>query len=443
MKSTRNLLGGLLSLVVVGVILVLLVLIFRGQGGQPQVAQQPYPVATATAPALPLPTTPTPGAYPAPQTPTRIPPTTPTALPLPTETPEPTATAVVIPPTPFIPPTPLPKSFRQVIFAVQPPAQPFSLWKLDHDVATGLVAESQLIAPDLGDYGLWKVFNLSVSPHQRYVAINARTWEGGGSIVWIINIDGSRVAQVGIPEHEFETVFLDWLPGTDQVLLSAGLGYLTAITTIEGNVRRTLPLHMIADGAVSPDGRRIVVSGTEENAFWLMNVDGSGIEKIPVPDKARGGAAPDDIAWSPDGKQTSYVDHLANEMQQICVVDADGKNPKCLSSSDAHNISPAWSPDGMSLVYVREESRGIVRREPNTWTSSIWVVDVASDTSRELVKSAGRSHWAPTWLPDGSAILFISNRGGADDVWIINADGTRLQQLTFHGHVTGGLAMMR
>lgn len=69
MKRTWNLLGGLLSLAVVGVVLVLLVLIFRAQGGQPQVAQQPYPVATATRPALLQPAALTPGPYPPPHTP--------------------------------------------------------------------------------------------------------------------------------------------------------------------------------------------------------------------------------------------------------------------------------------------------------------------------------------------------------------------------------------
>jgi Tol biopolymer transport system component len=310
-------------------------------------------------------------------------------------------------------------------------------------VATGLVTESQLIAPDLGNYGLWRVFSLSVSPDQRYIAINTRTWEGSGFILWIISTDGHRATQVGIPEHEFETVFLDWIPGVDGMLLRSGLGHAVGTARIEDDSFRALPLHMIADGAVSPDGQRVAISTIEEKAFWFMNVNGTGIEKVSIPDKAPGGAAPNDITWSPDGKWIAYVDHFASEMQQIRVITVDGKNPKHLSSSDAHNVSPVWSPDGMTLAYVREESKGIIRDEPNTWTSSIWLVDVASGTSRELVQSEGKSHWAPTWLPDGSAILFISNRGGADDIWIINADGTGLQQLTFHGYVTGGLAVIR
>lgn len=32
--------------------------------------------------------------------------------------------------------------------------------------------------------------------------------------------------------------------------------------------------------------------------------------------------------------------------------------------------------------------------------------------------------------PDGSKIVFMSNRSGNVDLWIINADGTGLHQLT-------------
>jgi dipeptidyl aminopeptidase/acylaminoacyl peptidase len=39
----------------------------------------------------------------------------------------------------------------------------------------------------------------------------------------------------------------------------------------------------------------------------------------------------------------------------------------------------------------------------------------------------------PRWAPDGKRIAFYSNRGGTWNIWMINADGGGLRQLTFTG----------
>jgi len=37
---------------------------------------------------------------------------------------------------------------------------------------------------------------------------------------------------------------------------------------------------------------------------------------------------------------------------------------------------------------------------------------------------------SPAWSPDGSKIAFFSDRDGDEEIYIINADGSGLQQLT-------------
>jgi Tol biopolymer transport system component len=39
-------------------------------------------------------------------------------------------------------------------------------------------------------------------------------------------------------------------------------------------------------------------------------------------------------------------------------------------------------------------------------------------------------HLTPTWSPDGSRIVFVSNRSGSYKLWLMNRDGTGLGQLT-------------
>jgi len=46
------------------------------------------------------------------------------------------------------------------------------------------------------------------------------------------------------------------------------------------------------------------------------------------------------------------------------------------------------------------------------------------------------------WLPDGSGLVFLSNREGDRNVWFIRPDGSGLQQLTRQGGVVGELALL-
>jgi TolB protein len=125
-------------------------------------------------------------------------------------------------------------------------------------------------------------------------------------------------------------------------------------------------------------------------------------------------------------------------MKQIRVMDLEGRDLSYLSSRDAQNLSPVWSPDGDALVYIHGESEQLFDWEsgdPSTWGSSLWIAQVETGQYSELVTSEGRACWSPTWLPDGSGVIFVSNRKGQSDVWLVNRDGSSLQQLTDQGNV--------
>jgi TolB protein len=49
---------------------------------------------------------------------------------------------------------------------------------------------------------------------------------------------------------------------------------------------------------------------------------------------------------------------------------------------------------------------------------------------RQLTDEKSATDWDPMWSPDGTRIAFASRRSGNADIWMINADGTHLVQLT-------------
>ena len=75
-------------------------------------------------------------------------------------------------------------------------------------------------------------------------------------------------------------------------------------------------------------------------------------------------------------------------------------------------------------------------------TSNIWRVDLLSSESspRQLIAST-RFQENPKISPDGKHIVFESSRSGFSEVWMSNAEGQNLVQLThFNGPPTGSPA---
>lgn len=83
------------------------------------------------------------------------------------------------------------------------------------------------------------------------------------------------------------------------------------------------------------------------------------------------------------------------------------------------------SPDGRTVAF----SVSTPSLQDNRNLSRIWVVPVGGGPARALTAGPG-SDLSPRWTPDGSALAFISTRGGSPQVWRIPVAGGDAVQLT-------------
>jgi TolB protein len=108
-------------------------------------------------------------------------------------------------------------------------------------------------------------------------------------------------------------------------------------------------------------------------------------------------------------------------------MNADGTAQRKLTRTPYGEGWPAWSPDGRKIAFVRWP----LIRPPRKWgrDEDVWVVNANGSSLRNLTRSPGRDT-RPAWSPDGRAIGFDSWRLGNRDFYVMNSDGSRQRNLT-------------
>ena len=85
---------------------------------------------------------------------------------------------------------------------------------------------------------------------------------------------------------------------------------------------------------------------------------------------------------------------------------------------------PQLSPDGKTVAFAVQN----VDLAANKKTTQIYSVSLAGGEPRVLTSEGSNDR--PRWSPDSKEIAFVSVRGGASQIWLMNADGTSAKPIT-------------
>lgn len=118
-------------------------------------------------------------------------------------------------------------------------------------------------------------------------------------------------------------------------------------------------------------------------------------------------------AISPDGEYLAYADKTGTYLRQV----RTGETHPISAADDLKTFPVAWFPDGSHLIALRANKPNDLR--------SIWSVSILGGPARKLVDD-GRE---PAISADGSQIAFLRGTNGAQELWLVQADGSSPHRL--------------
>lgn len=260
-------------------------------------------------------------------------------------------------------------------------------------------------------------------PQISFVSDRASSASSPGSALYLADTSGARVTTLVGPPMGLGHA---WSPDGRELVftrnVSAGVGQLFVRDVETGSERQLTagPFSHFAP-AWSPDGRTIAYVSMSVNPLssaWMEMIapDGTGGRRL-----GSDLYAPFAPSWSPDSKR--LVASGGTIGSNVIVVDAEtGARVRTLIRDELSG-SADWSPDGRWIVYAGW--RG------NPPEEGLYVMDADGGPERLLVDSA----LAPAWSLDGRRIAFdrpevVSGVVRGYDIFVINADGTGLRNLT-------------
>lgn len=169
--------------------------------------------------------------------------------------------------------------------------------------------------------------------------------------------------------------------------------------------------------AWSPDGSQVafVRCGLGNNCgIYVVDAGGGTDRALVVPE----GYAIEDLVWSPDGEMLAFSARRSRQgafsLHLLPLGEGEAQRLTSPASTYPGDLSPAFSPDGRLLAFVRTALDG---------RQDVAVVTVEGGRVRRLAREQ-RGVTGLDWTADGGEVVYAANRDGAAGLWRVGLDGS-------------------
>jgi Tol biopolymer transport system component len=186
-----------------------------------------------------------------------------------------------------------------------------------------------------------------------------------------------------------------------------------------------------ASPELSPDGQMVAYEwiapgSTGQSSDIYVQAVGPGTRPVRLTEHQASDRSP---AWSPDGRQIAFVRALEEGAAIYLIPSLGGQERRVYESPELRGYRLSWSPDGQWLAFS----------ERSTEEEPYRIVGLSLDSlatrtfSSRSAKLPGDKE--PSFSPDGSQIAFVRSTGGdfvfgEQDVWVQPVEGGEARRLT-------------
>jgi Tol biopolymer transport system component len=180
---------------------------------------------------------------------------------------------------------------------------------------------------------------------------------------------------------------------------------------------RTLPIKFrIEQGALAPTGPTgsIVVMSSRFGGWRvvIMNADGSNARLVTTFEPQDDAPVPD---LSPDGKTVVFASG-----RQVWKADVATGAVTQLTFEGAYTRYGKWSPDGQKIAFNSLRNNG----------HNLYIMNPDGSGVQQVTNDAD-DEYSPTWSPDGRRLAFLSARTGVQQLYVVDIATGAERQVTF------------
>ena len=229
-----------------------------------------------------------------------------------------------------------------------------------------------------------------ISPNGRYLAHAEAV--GSSQTLWVRDLQTGEDRALVQP-GAFSFYGLRFAPDSKSIAVTTrGIGFLAgrlSMVPVDGSEPRLVSSNLLTPVAYAPDGRRFAFlreryPDQDSSALIVANADGTG-ERVLATRHTPEGFAPaffTSTAWSPDGARIVAASRNTTiGRARLIEFDVQSGAEHELYASSADITASEWLPDGSAILFI---SRGIGSAEAGAAPGQVWLKPYPSGTPQRL-----------------------------------------------------------
>ncbi len=217
----------------------------------------------------------------------------------------------------------------------------------------------------------------------------------GRKELFTCNFDGSNMQQ--LTHNNSISTEPSWGPTWNSLLYTVYNHNCTDVALVDPSRKRQRPLSQFpglnSSASLAPNGQMaaLTLSRDHQVDLYLLGVSGRGLTRLTSDQAVE--ASP---CWSPDGSRICFVSDRARK-PRLYVVSARGGQPQALPrGAGAESVSPSWSKVSNKICFATGGGDNY----------QLAVIDMVNPGApAQPVETKGGSYESPSWMPDGRHVV--------------------------------------